>query len=78
MQYREFVKEHFHKLPKDMKTTEKISEIAKMWRDYKGEKTYKEKPVKGGAMVSGAALKVKVRKMRGKGFLSDILSSVGL
>ena len=36
MKYQDFVKVNFHKLPADMKPTEKIKKIAAAWRDRKG------------------------------------------
>jgi hypothetical protein len=70
MNYRQFVKENFHKLG-DMPAKDKMRKLGEMWR--------KSGHSKGGSVVGGATVGGRMRsKAKGKGFLSDMLGSVGL
>ena len=62
MNYRDFVKENFHKLPADMKATEKMKKIGQMWRKHTG-KNQMPKKMKGGRVVGGVV---------GGGLLDDV------
>jgi hypothetical protein len=55
MNYRDFVKENFHKLSADMKAKDKMKKIAEMWRMH-NVKTQMPKKVKGGRVVGGGLL----------------------
>jgi len=70
MNYRQFVKENFHKLG-DMPAKDKMRKLGEMWR--------KSGHAKGGATVGGATVGGRMRrKAKGAGVLSGLLGSVGL
>lgn len=66
MNYRQFVKENFHKLG-DMPAKDKMRKIGEMWR--------KSGHSKGGSVVGGAAKRS--RKGKGAGFLDDVVGGLG-
>lgn len=86
MKYSEFVKEMFPKLPAHMQAKDKIKEIAKLWKDQKGQS---HKRVKGGKIAeenqqgdwletipSGKGLKRgrgRPKKVEAGNFLEDVL-----
>jgi hypothetical protein len=70
MNYRQFVKENFHKLG-DMPAKDKMRKLGEMWR--------KSGHSKGGSVVGGATVGGRMRsKAKGAGILSGLLGSVGL
>jgi len=66
MNYREFVKENFHKLPASMAATEKMKKIGTMWRASGHSKT------KGGSAVVGGKMKQK-KASKGKGIVGGMI-----
>jgi hypothetical protein len=87
--YQQFVKDHYHKLPSNMSSKEKMSAIAAMWRKHSGgSQKMHSKKVQGKGFLSDALgsvglglptdLMKKHNMVEGKGFLSDALGAVGL
>lgn len=74
MNYRDFVKSNFHKLPASMAAKDKMKKIGEMWRASGHSK---------GGSVAGGAMKKRVMKAKagdveGGGILSGLLGSIGL
>jgi hypothetical protein len=67
MNYKEFVKATFPKLPASMKAQDKIKKIAQMWKAQKGNGGALSEDEQFGGVFSGLGMKNKVKKPTKKG-----------
>ena len=71
MNYREFVKEHFHQLPAELPAKERMKKIAEMWRK-SGHAKPKGGSVVGGKLTHKAKPMKSAKKTKGAGLIGDL------